>query len=85
MRDGEVHSNEVHQPGAGERGAQVLRLNIKGQVAPVQTKRGDAGVLHRRRRGMFDWMAENGAIAGAGVDWVGEGRGHARVYRGVTG
>src|SRR4051795_12122189 len=54
-------------------------MDLVSQVAPVQAERGNSRILHRWRGGMLDGIAVHGAIAGAGIDGVFKGPGHAEV------
>ena len=66
-----------------ERGRKVFRRHVKRQVAPVQSQRGDAGILHRGRCRMPHGMAVNSAELRGRVDGPCELAGHARSYRPV--
>src|SRR5207247_1466587 len=46
-----------------------------------QTQRGQRGILHRRRSGMFDRVPKDGAVASGRIDRAGEIVRHALVYR----
>ncbi len=79
VRDGEVEADEVHRLCALDGRAEIIRVHLERQVAPVKSERSDAGILHRGRRGMFDGMAVHRANARAGINWLCERPGHALV------
>ena len=68
VRNGEIEPHKVHCLGAPEGRVEVLGIYVEGQVAPVQPKRGEAGILHRGRGRMLDGMAVHRAIARAGIN-----------------
>ena len=55
----------------------VMRRHVACQVTPVQPQLGQRGVLHGRRRGMLDGMAEHRAKARGSINWLGRDIRHA--------
>ena len=63
---GEIEADELQGLGAVDGGPQMIRMNFKREIAPVQTQRGESGVLHRWRGGMLDGMPIDRAITRGG-------------------
>ncbi len=70
MGHGEIQPDKAHAPGAFNGRAQMIGVNVEGQVTPIQAQGGQGGVLHGGRGGMADGMSEDRAIARGGVDGV---------------
>ena len=68
MRHGQIQAGELHRPGPGDGGAQIVGMHFKREITPVQAEPGERGVVHRRRRGVPDGKAIDRAQARRGVD-----------------
>ncbi len=68
VRHGQIESGEVHRLRAFDGGAEIFWIHFKRKITPVQSERGERGVVHRGRRGMRDGRAIDRAQARGGVD-----------------
>ena len=64
---------------AFDRGAELVGMNFKGEITPVEAQGGHAGVLHRGRGRVLDRVAVNAAIPRGGVDRFRKFVGHAQA------
>ena len=54
MGNGEIQAGEVHRLRALDGGAEILRVHLIGEIAPVEAQGGKGRIVHGRRGGVPD-------------------------------